>query len=117
MLRNGASDVTDILPTTLDVMPFLLTASTLVDTYLGTADVSFAVLREIERWLAAHLCCLADPRTTQRRLGATEVTLERSQLGMGLQSTRYGQQVLLLDPTGLFADAAAPRRRATIAVD
>jgi hypothetical protein len=109
--------VTDILPTTLDVMPFLLTASTLVDTYLGTADVSFAVLQEIERWLAAHLCCLADPRATQRRLGATEVTMERPQLGKGLESTRYGQQVLLLDPTGLLAEVAVPRRRAWIAVD
>lgn len=114
-MRVTDSDVKEILSTTLDTTPFIQVASVLLDTYLGAAAVPFAVAREMERWWAAHLVCIREPRVQQKRLGDTVVTYAKSALGAGLESTEYGQMVLQLDPTGALAESGY--KRAWIKVD
>ena len=103
------SDVKQILDTDVDTTPFINAADLIVTQYLTTSGLSTAMLTEIERWLAAHLTCMMDPRETAKAMGDARVSFEQGTLGAGLQSTRYGQQVLLLDWTGTIAGASLRR--------
>jgi len=115
-LRVADADVKAILETTVDTDPFILAASLLIDRYLVPAGLPHALLTEIERWLAAHLVCIRDPRLHEARAGEVSMRLERGRAGVGLQATSYGSQVKLLDPTGLL-DEAMTTKRAYIKVD
>ncbi|KKL57637.1 hypothetical protein LCGC14_2233380, partial [marine sediment metagenome] len=68
-----------------------------------TCGLSASVLKEIERWLTAHLISITKDRmTTEEKLG--EATVKYSgRFGEGLKSTSYGQTVLMLDTCGSFA--------------
>jgi len=116
MPRIVPSEVIAIRPTSLDPMPFILTATVLVDTYLSSAGLSATLLTEIERWWTAHLLEVAEPSVVSKRISDTTVTMDRMKLGEGLKGTRYGQQVLLLDTSGTLAQVAG-MKRATVFVD
>ena len=114
MARVTDADVKQILDTDVSTTPFILSANLLVDQWLLDKGLSEALLTEIERWVAAHLTCMLDPRETAKAMGDSRVNFEAGRLGMGLQATRYGQQVLLLDTTGTLA--AQGLRRTTFQV-
>jgi hypothetical protein len=116
MARVTEYDVQDILPTTIPLHPFILAATTIVDHHLGTLGLSAALLKEIERWLTAHLVCVRQPRWTEMRDGDTATVLEQGDMGKGLYATRYGAQVALLDPTGILVGIGV-KKRAYIKVD
>ena len=116
MPRVIPSDVLAIRPSSVDAFPFIQTATLLVDTYLGSAGLPAGLLVEIECWWAAHLMDVSAPSAVQTRMGDTSITMDRMKLGEGLKGTRFGQQVLALDPTGTLAQATI-MKRATIFVD
>lgn len=103
-------EVKAILDTSIDTTPFITLASLQIDQHLASAGLSAALLKELERWLAAHLACIRDPRFTQVRTEGDAFTYEQGKMGMGLQATRYGQQVLAMDPTGILADVTTTQR-------
>jgi hypothetical protein len=98
MPRVDVEDVQAIRPGTVNPIPFIVTASLLVDQYLLEEELSELFLTEIEKWWAAHLCELADPLVTTKKLGETQVTISHGKLGEGLASTRYGQMVIMMWP-------------------
>ena len=114
--RVSDADVKQILTTSVDTQPFIVAASLLIDRHLASQNLSAALLLEIERWLAAHFACVRDPRLRDVRDGDTGVQYERGKAGEGLSATSYGQQVLLLDPTGILAQVTTTKR-ASIKVD
>jgi hypothetical protein len=103
MPRVNGTDVKEIISTELAVEPFILAANALVDYHLGSSALSSDLLTEIERWLSAHLVATADPRVSAEIFSGAEVRYQTGKLGDGLASTPYGQQVKLLDPTGILA--------------
>ena len=106
MARTNATKVCDILDTVLtdgQVAAFILTANLVVTQYLGTTDVLAPVLTEIETYLAAHLATIRDPRTKTESADGVAFTFE-GMTGLGLEGSKYGQTVILLDPTGTFAE-------------
>src|SRR5215510_13573123 len=105
-MRTTDGHVKAIIATDLNTLPFIQTASRLVDTHLLAAGFSEDLLAEIETWWAAHLVCMREPRETQVKLGETSITYEKGNLGQGLQSTRYGQVVLDLGGEALVAAAS-----------
>lgn len=117
--RASAGAVKGIIDTdlsTVGVVPFLNTAALLVSEHLGDAGLSDEILTEIELWLAAHLVAVRDPRAANKVLDDVSIAYEgRSRVGSvdaaGLQTTSYGKQVLLLDPTGRLARLSEPKRR------
>jgi hypothetical protein len=115
-LRVHDLEVKQIIATVLDTTPFIQLASHLVDDLLMPQGLSDTRLRDVELWLAAHYTCLRDPRVVDVRDGDTGVRYEQVKTGEGLASTRYGQQALLLDPTGTLAalDDNAGRNRVRI---
>jgi hypothetical protein len=100
------AQVKAIIDTTRDTSPFIETATLLVQEELVGRGLSTPRLDQITLYLAAHFVCVTE------ELGG----LKRSKLGeadesyrtpndkeLGLTSTRYGQQALILDSSGKLA--------------
>jgi hypothetical protein len=110
MPRVVDADVKAILDTDVLTDPFILSANLLVNQWLLNSGLSDALLTEIERWIAAHLTCMLDPRESAKAMGDQRVSFEAGTLKEGLAFTRYGQQAMLLDPTGILANAQIGKR-------
>ena len=99
-VRVTDAEVKEIVDTTLtDLTPFILVASQQVDRIGTVGTLGAAVLKEIERWLAAYFVSMRDKRTAKDNVGDSSHTYE-GKTGMGLSFNRYGQAALLLDTTG-----------------
>ncbi len=98
--RVTASEVKEIIDTEIadsDVGVCIKGANLMIDTYLANQNLSADLLKEIERWLAAHLVAMSkDPTERNIRVGEAEVRFT-GDFGKGLEATRYGQVVLSLD--------------------
>lgn len=93
-----------------DMTPWI-TAANLLVTRHAPAGSSEDLLIELERNLAAHLASSAiQPRVQAVSGRSGSKTL--APLGMGLNSSPWGQAVMALDPTGALTNAVNnPRRR------
>ncbi len=112
-IRTTAPQVCAIIDTALKpdaVVPFIKPASILVDR-IALADTSVAddVLLEIETQLAAHFLTLFEPRVVKEEAGATKFEYE-GETGMALESSKYGQMAMVLDPTDTLVKANDPSR-------
>lgn len=89
--------------------PFLRSANVLTNRLYTAAveeslEVSTAELAEIECYLAAHFYMQSDKGYAARSNLSASATFQ-GQTGKGLESSDYGQQAMLLDPTGFLTDA------------
>lgn len=103
--RATEAMVKEIIDTDLtaeQVTPFLIAANTMVTDLLTGESYTTLTLKEIERWLAAHFVAVRDPQITKEKIGDAQADYE-GKTGMGLQSTRYGQQVMILEHHGILA--------------
>jgi hypothetical protein len=96
-------------------------AATLVTENLAGEGLSEATLRSIELYLAAHFTTLAWEKGPLAAVQIGEATERYHDIyKAGFSSTRFGQQALLLDTTGILSDmsanAASPMRRAEFTV-
>lgn len=105
--RVNDTEVKEIIETAVDTTPFIVAANALVTKVLGSnTEMDSVTIKEIERWLAAHFVAIKDPRALSESLGeasvkyALAVSSGNDSGGLGLKSTPYGQQVLILDYTG-----------------
>lgn len=92
----------------IDASQAIETASLIVDEELGSSALSEARLTQIELYLAAHFLSL----TTTAGSLAAETLGDASEryhniYAAGMRSTRFGQQVIMLDTTGRMAELAA----------
>lgn len=114
--RVTQAEVLAIIDTdTADISAFITAANLLVTAKLADEDLGDDLLKEIERWLSAHFVCALDPRSKAEKIGDASVTYENASTGEGLKSTRYGQQVLLLDTSGTLAQLG--KKKVSIQVD
>ena len=104
------ADVKEIMDSGIDfdTTPFILAADALVNAKLTGQGLSADHLFEIERWLSAHFVCIKSPGLLHEQVSKSSQTIE-SKLGLGLDVTRYGQQVKLLDTTGILASLGLKR--------
>ena len=101
--RVEPDDVRAIFPSSQDLQPFIATATLLVTERL-VGHYSDARLREIERWLAAHLASTSgsSPASSGQ---VSEVRAEEISVKYAtdtLDSSRFGEQVALLDYKGIL---------------
>jgi len=104
MARVTGAEVLAIIDTELtaiEVAPFITVANIIVTNQL-TGEHSADLLKEIERWLAAHFVAIRDPRAKTEKTGDAS-TSYYGEAGKGFDHTPYGQQVLALDTTGILA--------------
>lgn len=103
MARTTKSDVKDIIEldtlTDSEIQAFIDDASQIIDNRLK-GHTTDANLKLVEKWLAAHLCSMKEKRTSRERVGPITEEYEGGEFGQGLESTRYGQMCISLDPTG-----------------
>ena len=110
--RVNSEDVRAIidLEDTMDLHPHISAANVLVTRYLsGVTDMTDAERKEIERWLAAHFACIHDPRAMEEQIGDARVRYAKGKYGLGLDATLYGQQVKILDHSGLLSGVGRGR--------
>lgn len=113
MIRTTPELVAGILLTapTVPVDPFVLAASILVDRIEeDSASPSGEVLTVIETWLAAHFYCIRLPRRESERAGDVWATY-MSKVDLNLSVTHYGQQAMVLDPTGTLKALNEPKAK------
>jgi hypothetical protein len=103
MARVTNKEVMAVIDTQLsegEITPFVTAANLMVTNKL-TGVYGADTLKEIERWLAAHLVAVRDPRIKSKST-ADESTVYHmtSSIGEGLAMTPQGQQVQILDHLG-----------------
>ena len=109
-IRVTAAEVKAIMPgvvildATADL--YIAAGSLLIDSAFGSTNVDDIVI-QIEKWFIAHMIA-----TTQNRMAIEEkvgdaMVKYHDWKGEGLNSTPYGQMVLLLDRLGLLGKRAA----------
>lgn len=76
-------------------------ASLMVTTVIGTA-LSDAQAEMVERYLAAHLIAVADPRIQSEQVRAIQASYQY-RLSDGLGITHYGSTAMTLDTSGKLA--------------
>ena len=121
MARVTAAEVQKIIDVSseiTDLDPFIDSANRLVTAVLG--DVSTSVLSDdqktdVELWLAAHFITIWDNRRSSEKAGSVGESYQYK-LGLGLKSSMYGQQAMMLDTTGKLAalDREGGIRSATV---
>lgn len=84
-------------------MNAFITAANLMVTDQLNGVHSAGLLKEIERYLAAHLAASRDQRIAREQHVDSSWTYQ-GQYGLGLQSTDYGQHVLMLDTSGTLTN-------------
>lgn len=106
---------TDLSPLTINT--YISAANLTVSAFLGSSTVlSAAQLKEIERWLTAHLMASTRVRQAQDEKAGEASIKYQGKTEMGLDGTLYGQQVKLLDTTGTLAAKLGKKKASTFAV-
>lgn len=103
-VRVTVAEVKEIIDTSKSdtiISACILGADTLVNSVLGTGSAD--ILKEIERWLAAHLIAISWERQALKEEAGTAKITYTGVYGAGLSSTSYGQMVKTLDATGTMA--------------
>ncbi len=114
--RITDAEVKEIIDTDITPLTAFITAANLIVTAnLADKELGVDLLKEIERWLAAHLIAIRDPRAANEKINNSSVTYQ-GKTDMGLNHTSYGQQVLILDYTGTMASVGAGLKRASLEV-
>ena len=115
-VRTTATSVKLIIDTSLtdpEIEAFIGSASVLIDAALVDSGLGEDLLENIEMWLTAHM--IASTRERQAKsesAGGASITYQ-GETGLGLNSTMYGQQVLMLDTSGSFAGLGGKTARIT----
>lgn len=105
MARVTSDEVKEIIETSLtDISAFITSANLIVTNVLSEEGLGTSTLKEIERWLAAHLVAIRDPKVKSEKAGDGAAVYEMGTLGKGLDFTSFGQQVKLLDTSGKLAN-------------
>lgn len=86
----------------IDLAPFILAATTMIDDIADDSGHSSDRLQLIETWLAAHFYAMRDPRQTSEKAGPVAASYQ-SKVDLHLRLTHYGQMAMSLDSSGLLA--------------
>ena len=106
MPRVTDTEVFAIIDTSLtDINVFINTANMMVTSWLETAGLTDETLKEIERYLSAHVLSVQDQRTKSVGVDVLSESYQ-GQWGMGLNGTSYGQMAILLDTSGTLGKIA-----------
>ena len=103
--ESMVKDIIEVDDEITNLLPFIMTASNFVDRIaLYDTTVSADTLRLIEMWLSAHFVAIRDMRSDNEKAGSVGQKFQYK-LGLNFQVTMYGQQALVLDPTGILKKA------------
>lgn len=117
MPRVTKEEVKELIRTSLDVTSHIDTASLLVGESLVGQGMSDARLKLIELWLSAHFVAVAEERGALMGSEKGDSSEEyKIVVGTGLNMTRFGQQAIALDTSGILAEQATTMKTAQFRV-
>jgi hypothetical protein len=93
-----------------DVTPFLTSANAFVTASLGSSLLSESILKEIERWITAHMIASTKERQAKEEEAGGAKIKYAGYWGAGLLGTSYGQMAVALDTTGVLLLVTEGRR-------
>lgn len=120
--RVTYEDVQEIFSTTMEpdqITACIIAANTLVNNTCAQASPALdaVTLKEIERWLSAHFCCLRDPVALRAVQGDSEQWSFPASVtvawGRGLNITIYGQNAIAMDISGSLASVGKQNQAAS----
>ena len=102
---------------TVIIDSLITSARALLDTIFSEdTDMTDTVLTEIERWFVAHMIATGIQRSAkEEKVGDASVSYT-GYWSRGLESTPYGQMVMVLDFTGRLKQYTGKRRASMYAV-
>ena len=105
-VRVTATEVKEIIVTTVEdsVVDVMIASANLLVTDQLAGELSAGLLKEIERWLSAHLLSMSLQRQTIKEEIGGDTNEQYATLGLNLDGSSYGQTVKMLDTTGLLAN-------------
>jgi len=105
MARVNDSEVKAIIECESDdLSPFINGANIFVNNRLKTPGhvTDEITLKEIERWVAAHFIAIKEGELYGESFGGASENYLKPMVGKGLESTTFGQQAMVLDPSGML---------------
>lgn len=103
---------TDLIDSEIDA--WVNTATELVDDIEDEdSSIDSTRLKQIELALTRHFASAQDPRMERERVADVTLT-HQGDTGMRIDSTTYGQQAAMLDPTGILASTGKPSPGLTV---
>lgn len=112
MARVTEEEVLEIMDNDLEedvISPFVISANVFVTQHLS-GKLSEDVLKEVERWVAAHMVASTKDRQI-KDTGADNAYIKYTGYwSEGLNGTSYGQMAIALDATGTLAVLAKGKR-------
>lgn len=119
MARINVGDLRAVYETTLEdyqLQAFVDDANLLVTEELAGAGLSDERLAAIEKYLAAHMASLRDPRYQSENIAGEWSYTVQGKTGMNLDATFYGQQAKLLDTSGTLDKLSANLKKARLTI-
>ena len=112
--RVSAAEVTALITTSIDddiiLSNMIDTANVFIDTHLvPAAGHPDSILNKIELYLSTHFVAVSEEIGAVKfsKVGDSSDAYDVSNLGEGFSSTRFGQQALALDTSGILASLAS----------
>lgn len=115
--RVTPDEVIAIMDTALDataVTPYCESANVFVEATLGNSGLSESVLKEIEKWVAAHMIAITKERQTKEEGAGTAYIKYAGDWKQGLSMTSFGQMAISLDPSGTLENIAKGKGKASM---
>jgi len=114
-LRVTEEEVLEIMDTSLtedEVTPYITSANAFV-TALLTTVTDATVLKEVERWVTAHMIASTKERMSKEEEAGGAKIKYAGYWGTGLNGTSYGQMAIALDTSRTLAALANGKQFAT----
>lgn len=105
-------EIMDTALTELEVLPYCDSANVFVDAVLASAGLPEEVLKEIEKWTAAHMISISKERQAKEEGAGGAYIKYAGEWTNGMQQTSYGQMAIALDPSGTLVNLAKGKGRA-----
>ena len=92
------------MPENFDFQPFIMAATSLVDNLVAPELDDQDLLKEVERWLAAHFSAVNNDNMTADSEDVDKASIKyQYKVDLRLDVTMYGQQAMILDTSGALA--------------
>ena len=110
VLEIMSADTTLIAAT---ILPYISSANVFV-TDLLEAELEDTILKEVEKWLSAHMATVTRERLSKEAGAGGAYIKYAGAWGEELASTQFGQMVLMLDTSNTLRGLMDGKRNATI---
>ncbi|MFP4526445.1 MAG: hypothetical protein ACLFNL_08645 [Bacteroidales bacterium] len=112
MALTTPNDIKLIIDTDMeddDISGYIDSASALIETWFSGVSASTTMLKEVERWLTAHLIAMSKERQVKEEGAGGAYVRYSGIFGTGLKTTSYGQTAIEIDSTNTLRSVSGKK--------